>query len=110
MNLYAYTGNDHIVRFSGGQTVVLTTGEAIALDAAATVQFSIQTVEYEDILGETWPVTMQYLSGSPGNYIGVLRDSVQLEAGRSYRFIATVSNGVDAQAVWDIPLHVLDRV
>ena len=107
--MYAYVGNDLVVRLVGAQAVNLSTGVATYLTGAATVQFRIQTAAYVDVAGETWPQAMSYIAGSEGNFLGVVRNDVALQAGVAYRFIATVDAGPDQHGTWDIPLPVLTR-
>lgn len=105
----AFVANDNTVRLTGARTTRLDTGEDVYLDAGATVTFRVQSMSYVDVTGETWPVTMSYIAGSQGDFIGVLRDTVVLDAGLEYRFVGQVDNGVDQHGSWDIPLHARNR-
>lgn len=107
--MIVYDANDHAVRFSNGRTISLTTGEVADVPADAVVQFRIQTAAYVDVGGETWPITMSHITGSHGNFIGVLRKEVEIESGVQYRFIGTVDAGDDQEAYVDIPLDVVGR-
>jgi hypothetical protein len=107
--LQVLVDNDNVVRLNGAQVTNLTTGERQYLDAQAVVQFRVQDEDYEDVAGETWPVTMTYLANSQGNFIGVLAADVALEADTDYHFLATVEYGANAHGTWDIPLRVLTR-
>ena len=107
--MYAYVQNDNIVWLRGAQTTQLTTGAQVFLESAATVTFRVQTQTYEDVPGQLWPAQMTYVSGSQGDFIGVLRNEVLLEPATEYRFIATVDAGPDQHGTWDIPLHARQR-
>lgn len=107
--MIAYAGNDHAVTFSGAQTLSLTTGVRVYLTGAAVVTFRVQTVAGVDVAGASWPLTMTYISGSQGDFIGVLPDAVALVAGTAYRFVATVDAGANQYGTWTIPLPVLAR-
>ena len=107
--MIAYVANDNVIHFEGGSTINLSTGQPSYLNAAATVQFRVQTQAYVDVPGQSWPAVMTWISGSDGHFIGVLRAAVELEDDTEYRFIATVDNGVDQDALYDIPLHARHR-
>jgi hypothetical protein len=105
--MIAYLGSDNVLRLTGASTVDLETGLRVFLDAAAVVTFRIQTTDYEDVTGETWPVPMQYIPGSTGDFLGVVRDTILFEVDRAYRLIADVTVGLDQHRRWDMPLTVL---
>lgn len=102
-------GNDTLVHFEGGATRNLATGEPVFLNAAATVQFWVQTAAYVDVDGDTWPQPMTWVGGSEGHFVGVLRGTVQLQEDTEYRFVGTVDNGTDQHATFDEPLHARVR-
>lgn len=105
-----FVGNDHAVYLRGAQAIDVTTGQSLPLGATAVVQFRIQTPAGVDVAGETWPVTMTYIAGSPGDFIGILRAEVMLTAGQQYRFLGTVDNGPDQAGRWNMPLTVHTRM
>lgn len=108
--MLAYLGSDHVVRLTGASTTVMTTGETTYLNAGATVTFRVQTLEHVDVDGEAWPVQMTYIEGSDGDFIGVLRDTVDLDDQVEYRFLGTVENGLDQRGTWELPLLVVRRL
>ena len=107
--MIAYASNDNVVRLTGARAVSLATGVSTYLTGAASVTFRVQTETYVDVPGETWPLSMTYIAGSDGNFIGVLRNEVVLSVGAQYRFIGVVDAGNNQFGTWDIPLPVLRR-
>ena len=89
---------DHLIRLTGASTVSLETGERVYLDAGATVEFRLQTPDFIDVTGETWPQPMHYIANSAGDFLGVLRDTVALVPLQTYRLVTTIDNGVDQHA------------
>ena len=107
--MIAYVNSDNVVHFDGGYTTSLTTGERVYLNAAATVEFTVQTAEYVNVPGQNWPASMTWISGSNGNFLGVLHNEVELHADTEYRLIATVDNGLNQHGEWDLPVHARQR-
>lgn len=109
--MIAYVDNDTVVHLTGAATLNVTSGEATPLDAAAIVTFRVQTLDYVDVAWPTgtWPVTMQYVAGSEGHFIGLLSREVVLEPGVLYWFIGTADNGLDQDAAWELPLRAQTR-
>lgn len=100
-----YAGNDHAIYLTGARTINLATGAVVSLPGTASVVFRVQTRDYVDVPGTSWPITMQYVAGSQGDFVGVLPASVLLQPGTSYRFVGTADNGPNQHGAWDMPLH-----
>ena len=105
--MQAYVNSDNVVWLRGAQTTVLLTGEQTYLTASATVQFRVQTPDHVDLPGYVWPESMQYVAGSQGDFLGVLRDTIPWEADQMYRLVATVDAGNDQRRVWEMTLRVV---
>lgn len=72
-------GNDQTIRVSGVQDEV--SGDYLN---DITVQVWIKERDGTDVAGETWPITLDYIADSNGDYIGNIEDGVELVAGRRY--------------------------
>ena len=108
--MIAYVGSDNVVHFDGGSSVNLATGERVYLNAAATVSFTVQTAGYVNVPGQNWPAPMVWITGSQGDFLGILQNEVELEPEVEYRLIATVDFGANQHGEWDIPLHARARM
>jgi hypothetical protein len=106
MSLYALMDSDNVVQLTGLATLNLQTGVRTYLDATATVTFRVQTPDHVDVPGYVWPETMQYVVGSQGTFLGVLRDTIPWDADQIYRLVATVDAGPEQRRVWDMRLFV----
>lgn len=83
-----YYLNDMLLELTGLQDLV---DDSYVNDATVAVTLTDGT-SGEEIVGETWPLTMPYVSGSDGNYRGTLVSTLTLTLGQ--RVIADVT--VDA--------------
>lgn len=104
-----YVGNDNVVRLTGARAVNLSDGASTFLDGTATVTFRLQTPDQVDVAGETWPVTMEYILGSDGDFLGILRDTLALTPGTLYTFVGTADHGVDQHGAWRIVVMATER-
>jgi len=67
---------------------------------SATVVATLQDSQGVDVVGETWPVTLSYVSGTNGCYRVLLDPSIVLTDGDRYRLQLTAQgDGLTAQ--WD---------
>jgi hypothetical protein len=107
--MIAYVSNDNVVRLSGASAILVSTGATTFLTSGATVTFRLQTLDLVDVAGETWPVTMSYIAGSDGDFIGVLRESVSLTPDQEYYFVGVVDNGADQRGSWRLLLRAQRR-
>lgn len=107
--MIAYVDNDNVVRLDGATAVNLSTGLHTYLDGTATVRFTITDLSNVPVPGETWPVPMTYIAASQGNFIGVVRRTVQLVANQDYKFIGEVTFGLDQYGKWTQPLAATER-
>jgi hypothetical protein len=105
--MYAYVQSDNAVWLRGAATINFLTGEHVFLDGVAIVTFRVQTADHVDLPGTIWPETMQYIDGSDGDFLGVLRDTLTWEPDQTYRLVATVEAGPDQKRTWDMPLRTV---
>jgi len=97
-------GGDFAFYLSDATAINVANGERVVLATSAVVTYRVQTPDYVDLAGYTWPEAMSYLG--PGEYLGVLRDTLPWTPNRTYRLIVTADAGPDQHRIWDIPVHV----
>ena len=66
----------------------------------ATVTVTVMDSSGVEVTGETWPLTMDYISGSDGNYQAVLTDTLPLIARRAYVAEINADAGTGRQGQW----------
>lgn len=69
-------GNDQTITVSGLKDQV--SGDFIN---DATVTVTVKTRDGANVAGETWPLALQYVTGSDGDYRGTLEDGLELTPG-----------------------------
>lgn len=74
---------------------------------SATVTVTLTDRAGTEVVGETWPLTMVYVTSSDGNYKATLKDTLTLT--RNVKYVAKVSAnaGDGKQRYWEIPVIVL---
>lgn len=91
-----YIGNDNYVELSSLKNKAT---DAYINDAAVTATVKDQTGT--DVTGQSWPVTMAYVSGSNGTYRGTLEDGLDLEHNDFYTtFFDVVGDGLTGH--WEV--------
>ena len=100
-------GSDFPFFLRQGSAVDPMTGLSTVLDATATITYRVQTASYIDLADYPWPETMDYLTGSQGDFIGILRDTLPWSVDQTYRLIVEADAGPDQRRIWDIPVRVV---
>lgn len=59
-----------------------------------------------NIVGDTWPLTLGYVTASNGNYRGVLKSTLTLTKGQNLLALLTVDGGTGKRRYWEIPAIV----
>lgn len=59
----------------------------------ATVTVTLLDRAGNEVSGETWPVSLSYVSGSDGKYRGTLSDSLVLKKGKYYEVKIEIDGG-----------------
>lgn len=72
-------GNDQTIRVSGVQDSQ--SGDYLN---DITVEVWLKERDGTPVPGETWPITLQYVADSNGDYLGNIEDGVELVANRKY--------------------------
>lgn len=87
-NLTGYLDSDNVLTVSG----LINTIDS-SYQNTATVQCTLQDANGNDVSGETWPLTMNYVSSSDGDYRATLVDTLVLSEG-TYTAIITANAGM----------------
>lgn len=105
-----YDTNDNLIRLTGAYTVDVSTGQQVYLTADATVGVTlIDLLTDDDVVGETWPVSLSYVTGSQGDFVGVLRDGITVSPGQALIARVTIDNGTDQYGEVDVDVMVVKR-
>lgn len=66
----------------------------------ATVNVTVKDLSGTNVSGQTWPLALNYIVASDGDYEGVLEDGMVLTDGRYYEIAVTTNVGADLVALW----------
>jgi hypothetical protein len=75
----------------------------------ATVTVVVKDSTGNNVSGETWPLSMIYVSGSEGNYRGILSNSLSFSSGRNYTAEISVDAGSNRIAFWVFDFFAIER-
>jgi hypothetical protein len=62
------------------------------------------------VTGQTWPTTMAYVAASDGNYRAIMKDTLELQAGRDHTAFIEVNAGTDRIGHWQFKFKPETRV
>jgi len=106
---FIYRANDNLLKASRLSTVD-TSGQTIYLDGTATVEVTLTDLQGVALAGETWPLPLDYITGSQGDFQGVIRDTVVLPSpGSTVRALLVIDNGIDQHGELTGTLLVQER-
>ena len=71
-----------------------------AFQNAATVTVTITDSDGNEVAGETWPLTLPYVSGSEGDYRANLADTISFVATNEYTADVIADAGANGRARW----------
>lgn len=75
----------------------------------ATVTVTIKDSAGATVSGQSWPVSMNYVSASDGDYLGVIPHTTQLLSGRNYTAEIEVNAGVNRIGFWAYEFKAASR-
>lgn len=75
----------------------------------ATVTVTVKDAAGVNVSGETWPISMDYVSASNGNYRCVLAHTISFSSGATYTAEINVNAGANRIAAWAYNFRVLTR-
>jgi hypothetical protein len=101
---YIFIDNTSSVQLSALKSAI--TGEYVN-DAVVTM--TLKDGDGNAVAGESWPIALQYVMDSNGNYIGAFSHEVAVADGESYvaEVDAVLTDG--SRASWDEPVMALTR-
>ena len=99
-----YISNDNVAKLSG----LIDSDGAYA--NSATVVVTLIDSSGNEVAGESWPLTMNYVASSDGVYIATLADTLTLTADTEYTAIISADAGAGKQGYWEVPAVAETRV
>ncbi len=78
-------GNDNLIEFYGLKNAV-SDGYISSADVSAT----LNDENGDQVVGQNWPVTLNYVADSDGHYRAILEESMALSPGHFYQLIVDV--------------------
>ena len=62
-----------------------------------------------NVTGDSWPLTMSYVTGSNGVYRATLVDTLSVTPNASYTALLSVDGGVGKQGTWNLNVNCKTR-
>ena len=97
MKIFLYIGNDNLLELNG----LFNRGDSQYLNAA-TVTVTLKDANDQNVSGQVWPTTMQYVTASNGNYQAVLEDGLSLTENALYTAVVDADGGADKKGHWEL--------
>ena len=104
--LVAYVANDNTLTLEGLQNAIT---ESYINDATVSVTL-YESDHTTEVSGESWPLTMDYVSASNGNYRATLADTLSLSPNDRYFADVTADGGAGLKGFWTTQLIAIRRV
>ncbi len=92
-----YIDNDNLIELIGLKDIALDT---YVNDAA--VAITLTDSAGDSVVGQSWPVTLNYVAGSDGDYRATLEDGLTLSVGGKYTAVVTADAGGDLLGKWTV--------
>lgn len=99
-----YIANDHVLKLLG-----LTDGKTGLPINNATVEATIVNHDNQPVAGITWPVELDYVVDSDGDYEGELDEEFQVSVTGIYYLRVEAETPPDIKGRWRVPLTVKER-
>lgn len=96
-------GNDQTIQLLG----LYDEEEAVFINDA-TVTARVKLRNDDETEGDTWPITLNYVAASDGDYVGNIENTVELVNRRSYLVEVKAVQG-DFQALWQEQIPAVYR-
>lgn len=100
-----YVLNDHIIKVTG-----LRDGATSQYINDATVQATMVDHNGAEVEGVTWPLTLNYVADSDGNYVGLLEEELKVSPSGIYHLVVDAEAVPDVKGHWRKPVTVKERV
>ena len=105
MNLKLYVGNDNLLKVVGLQN----SNDGSFLNGITVQVVEILDADGNQVTGETWPQTLDYVVASDGDYRATLADTINLTAGESYTVVLVADGGTGLKGRWEFPVDAETR-
>lgn len=99
MTTIVYVDNTNILEVQGLKDAILNT-----FINDADVTFTLVDSAGEEVAGQAWPTTMDYVDASSGDYRAVISDEVELVNRASYVAQIRADAGTDRIGYWEFPI------
>ncbi len=96
--------NSMLLRLNGARDA-----KTAAFLNAATVTARLVDAQGVDIVGQTWPLTLDYVATSDGDYCGTLNDTLEQTIDAIETAQVTFDGGMGLKAFWQTPCVVQVR-
>lgn len=100
----AFVGNTNVLDLIG-----LSSEIESAFINDATVEVTVKDAAGNEIDGQSWPTTMDYLAASDGNYRAYIQEDVEFVPKQPYYAHITADGGVNRVGHWVFPFKPLTR-
>lgn len=104
MTNLVYVANTNLIELHG-----LKNAATDSLISGASVEFTLKDKSDVAVTGDTFPAAMAAIDGEPGGYRGVLKDTLALTAGQTYKAFVDVDGGADLIAHYELPFSPKTR-
>lgn len=106
MSVTLYVGNDNLIEVTELKNEA---EDTYINNATVTVTLIDPALSPQQVSGESWPLSLAYVSGSNGNYRATLVDTLSLS--RSTKYIAQVSadGGTGLKGYWEVEAVAIIR-
>lgn len=105
-----FYANDNVVELTGAKDVI---ADAF-LDGDAEVACTLLDPDGEEVeslveSGVSWPIAMDYVSGSEGDFRATLPFDLDVTVGKSYTLKVVADAGAGKHGEWHVPVSVQTR-
>ena len=97
--------NDNIIE---AQNVLNTVTKLNINDASAIITVSLASTSAA-VSGETWPLTMSFVTGSSGKYRATLANTLVITENKKYIGTLLIDGGAGLRGEWTVPIVARDR-
>jgi hypothetical protein len=104
LNMTVFVANTNVLELLGLKSAI----EGTFINDA-TVAVTVKDKTGTNVTGETWPLSMAYVTTSNGNYRAILKDTLPLANGQKYKAHVTADGGANRKGSWVFEFKALTR-
>ena len=105
MAVEIFIDNDNVVRLTGLRNVMEPEGQYMN---NVTVEVTLKNHMNQEVAGQSWPLTLSYVNGSDGDYVGQLEDGIIMGAA-PHKLSVHIDGGTDKIANFDVIAKAVKR-